>query len=89
MIKEWRPEGLTATGVWVKYVEADNIELSEEVNTEKLIEFAFTAMLESLRQQGYHVDHDTSFCSVGERRTLSNKGVTGTWAFIPDDEVQL
>ncbi len=43
------------------------------------------AILDALREQGYHVDHDTSFSSVGERRTLSNKGVTGTWVFIPDD----
>ena len=41
--------------------------------------------IDALKAKGVHVDRDSSFSSLGERRTLSNKGVTGTWVFIPDD----
>ena len=43
------------------------------------------AILDALRKRGYHVDHDCSFSSVGESRTLGNTNVKGTYVFIPDD----
>jgi exonuclease VII large subunit len=44
--------------------------------------------LDELRKTGHHVDKNASYSSLGERSTLSNQDNTGTYVFIPDDEVK-
>jgi hypothetical protein len=93
-MSKWRPEGWLNPYTIPIYSNKilTEIEIKAVYNSQRgepgAFEAGADAILEALRQRGFHVDNDASFTSLGEHATLSNKGNTGDYIFIPDDEVQ-
>jgi hypothetical protein len=76
----WRPEGWETVKPGMRTLKGKPL-----ANTHVAFEAGADAMLTVLRARGHHVDRDAAFCSVAEHCTLSNKGNTGNYAFIPDE----
>jgi len=79
----WRPKEKEWDDMKVKESYIDNHD-GEKTEFYRGIEVGADLIIDALKVKGHHVNKDTSYSSLGERHTMSNKGNTGTWVFIPD-----